>query len=155
MTLGSKIQKLRKSRSLSQEAFADIMNVSRQSVSKWELDQTYPEINKLIEIADYFGVSLDDLLRDNADSTESIQCMNKEQASQTEVPDKGYEENGNITNNNSNIIPVKGKALLFLAILFVFILYGSLTGNYNALIAYISSSAAVVFVRALKVKINK
>jgi DNA-binding transcriptional regulator YiaG len=42
MTLGTKIQELRKKQSLSQEAFAEIMDVTRQSVSKWELDQSCP-----------------------------------------------------------------------------------------------------------------
>ena len=41
MTLGNKIQELRKSRSLSQEAFAEIMGVTRQSVSKWDLVRVY------------------------------------------------------------------------------------------------------------------
>ena len=69
MSLGQKIQKLRKEKNLSQEAFADIMKVSRQSVSKWELDQTHPEMNKLIEIADYFQITLDELLRDHQASS--------------------------------------------------------------------------------------
>lgn len=70
MTLGDKIQMLRKKSSLSQEKFAEIMNVSRQAVSKWELDQSYPEMNKLIDISDYFGISLDYLVRDiNTDNT--------------------------------------------------------------------------------------
>jgi transcriptional regulator with XRE-family HTH domain len=63
MTLGNKIHELRKKQSLSQEAFAEIMGVTRQSVSKWELDQSYPAIDKLVEIADLFSISLDDLLR--------------------------------------------------------------------------------------------
>lgn len=69
MTLGTKIQELRKKQSLSQEAFAEIMDVTRQSVSKWELDQSRPEIEKLVQIADFFHVSLDELLKDQVDST--------------------------------------------------------------------------------------
>ncbi len=68
MTLGNKIQELRKNKYLSQEAFAEIMGVTRQSVSKWELDQSYPAIEKLVEIADFFGISLDELLREQGKS---------------------------------------------------------------------------------------
>ena len=69
MTLGNKIQELRKSRSLSQEAFAEIMGVTRQSVSKWELDQSYPALDKLVEIADFFNISLDEMLRNEGNSS--------------------------------------------------------------------------------------
>ncbi len=69
MTLGTKIQELRKEQSLSQEAFAEIIGVTRQSVSKWELDQSCPAIDKLVEIADFFHISLDDLLR-----AETLKC---------------------------------------------------------------------------------
>lgn len=80
MTVGNKIQELRKNKSLSQEAFAEMMGVTRQSVSKWELDQSYPAIDKLVEIADFFGISLDELLREQNGSTDpeesSLQAAN-------------------------------------------------------------------------------
>jgi len=63
MTLGSRIQLLRKQKSLSQEEFANSMGVTRQSVSKWELDQSYPAIDKLIEIANFFHISLNEMLK--------------------------------------------------------------------------------------------
>lgn len=66
MTLGSRIQLLRKQKSLSQEEFANSMGVTRQSVSKWELDQSYPAIDKLIEIANFFHISLDEILESDA-----------------------------------------------------------------------------------------
>lgn len=69
MTLGNKIQELRKSKLLSQEAFADTMGVTRQSVSKWELDQSIPTIDKLIEMSEFFNVTLDEMLRDDAHSS--------------------------------------------------------------------------------------
>ncbi len=68
MTLGNRIQELRKKQSLSQEAFAEVMGVTRQSVSKWELDQSYPAIDKLIEMVDYFHISLDEMLRNEANT---------------------------------------------------------------------------------------
>ena len=68
MTLGEKIYGLRKNNGLSQEQLAEILNVSRQSISKWEGNVTYPEPDKLIALSDYFQVSLDYLMK--ADVTE-------------------------------------------------------------------------------------
>jgi len=62
MTRGQRIQKLRQDNSLSQEAFASLLGVSRQSVSKWEADKAFPEIDKLASISEKFGVSCDYLI---------------------------------------------------------------------------------------------
>ena len=51
MTLGSKLAKLRKENNYTQEQLADILGVSRQAISKWEGDITYPETEKLIRIS--------------------------------------------------------------------------------------------------------
>ena len=59
MTRGQRIQKLRTDNSLSQEGFAAILGVSRQSVSKWEADKAFPEIDKLALMTEKFGVSCD------------------------------------------------------------------------------------------------
>ena len=64
MTIGEKITKLRKEQNLTQEQFAEILNVSRQSVSKWELNTTYPDTDKLIRISKLFNCSLDFLMKD-------------------------------------------------------------------------------------------
>lgn len=64
MTIGEKIIHLRTSAHVSQEQLAENLDVSRQSVSKWEMDQTVPQIDKLLAISDMFCISLDDLLRD-------------------------------------------------------------------------------------------
>ena len=65
MTLGEKLSKLRKEYNYTQEQLADILDVSRQSVSKWESDIAYPETEKLIKIGKIFGCSLDYLLNDD------------------------------------------------------------------------------------------
>ncbi|MEG2002660.1 MAG: helix-turn-helix transcriptional regulator, partial [Clostridia bacterium] len=59
MTFGNKLQTLRKQKGLSQEELADILQVSRQAISKWELDETLPEIGKIVAIANYFDVTTD------------------------------------------------------------------------------------------------
>ncbi len=64
MTLSEKIQLLRKKCGLSQEELAEKLDVSRQSVSKWEQGQALPEMSKLILLSEIFGVSLDFLLKD-------------------------------------------------------------------------------------------
>ena len=63
MLLGEKLKKLRKARGLSQEQLADQLNVSRQAISKWELGESTPDTDNLIALSDYYGVSLDYLLR--------------------------------------------------------------------------------------------
>lgn len=67
MTLGEKITKLRTSQNISQEELADKLYVSRQSVSKWEMDQALPQIDKALKICELFGVSADELLRDKVE----------------------------------------------------------------------------------------
>lgn len=67
MTLGEKIIKLRTSQNISQEELADKLEISRQSVSKWEMDQALPQIDKVLKICELFSVSADELLRDNVE----------------------------------------------------------------------------------------
>ena len=63
MTFGERLYKLRQQANLSQEEFAEIMDVSRQSISKWENDKAYPEMTRLVYMSDFFQVSLDYLMR--------------------------------------------------------------------------------------------
>ena len=65
MSIGEKIIKLRTSRNMSQEELADYLEVSRQSVSKWEMEQALPQIDKVLKICELFSVSADEVLRDN------------------------------------------------------------------------------------------
>lgn len=62
MTLGERLQKLRKSKGLSQEQLAQILQVSRQTISKWESDVNNPELEKLKEISEFFEITMDELL---------------------------------------------------------------------------------------------
>lgn len=65
LSFNKKIQELRKSKGLSQEKLSEIVGVSRQSIAKWELGQSYPEIDNIILISDLFGISIDDLLKNH------------------------------------------------------------------------------------------
>nr|WP_325184515.1 helix-turn-helix transcriptional regulator [uncultured Oscillibacter sp.] len=64
MTFGEKLQKLRAREGLSQDALAELLNVSRQAVSRWERDETMPETEKVVRISDHFHVTTDYLLKD-------------------------------------------------------------------------------------------
>lgn len=63
MNIGDRIQNLRKLRGISQEELADRIGVSRQAVSKWESDQTSPDIEKVILLSEYFETTTDYLLK--------------------------------------------------------------------------------------------
>ena len=63
MTMGEKLQKLRNEKNMSQEKVAEIVGVSRQAVSKWENDLSYPDTKNLILLAEVFNVSVDQLLK--------------------------------------------------------------------------------------------
>ena len=72
MTLGERIIKLRSSKGISQDTLAVALGVSRQSVSKWETDASVPELDKLIRLSEYFEVSLDELIKGEVHTSESI-----------------------------------------------------------------------------------
>lgn len=68
MTFGEKLSRLRKENNYTQEQLAAILEVSRQSVSKWESDLAYPETEKLIRMAKLFDCSTDYLLKEECDN---------------------------------------------------------------------------------------
>lgn len=85
MKFSEKLQKLRKENNLSQEQLADMLDVSRQSVSKWESGQTYPEMDKLIAMCKIFKCTLDDLTNDNISD---INITNKQKNNITNIIDE-------------------------------------------------------------------
>lgn len=77
MKLSEKIIKLRKEKGLSQEEFGNEINVSRQAVSKWENDESKPDIDKIQEIVKKFNVTYEYLLDDEVKNIEQISEPNK------------------------------------------------------------------------------
>lgn len=65
MTLGQKLKDIRKRFGLSQEQLAEIMNVSRQAITKWESDNGLPDVSNLQELSKVFGITVDYLLDNN------------------------------------------------------------------------------------------
>lgn len=77
MKFGDKLIALRKKKGLSQEELAEKLGVSRQSVSKWESNNTYPETDKIVQICNIFECTMDDLINDNITDVESIERKSK------------------------------------------------------------------------------
>lgn len=64
MTLGEKLKEIRNKFGLSQEQLAEIMNVSRQAITKWEADGGIPDVSNLQELSKVFGITVDYLLKE-------------------------------------------------------------------------------------------
>ena len=77
MTLGERLTDLRKKKNLSQEEVAEKLNVTRQTVSKWELDQSTPDFDKIVPICKLYNISSEELLTGRkADSNNDDQSYN-------------------------------------------------------------------------------
>lgn len=84
MTTGEKLQNLRKENNYTQEELADILGVSRQSVSKWESDVAFPETDKLITLAKLYHCTVDYLLNtDNNDITSETNSFSEKTGVET------------------------------------------------------------------------
>ncbi|MCC0682038.1 helix-turn-helix transcriptional regulator [Clostridioides sp. ES-S-0005-03] len=101
LNLGESLKRLRKERNLSQEQLAEMLNVSRQAISKWESNKTYPDIENLILLRNLFNVTLDDL----------IVNTNKTEAEDTIIPGKlptdniaDYDKNEEENDPSDNLI---------------------------------------------------
>lgn len=77
MTFGDKLSKLRKENHYTQEQLADALGISRQSISKWESNLTYPETDKLIRISELFQCSLDYLLKEEEETRQQPQTESR------------------------------------------------------------------------------
>ena len=65
MTLGEKLRNARKQEGLTQEQWSEKLGISRSAVAKWETDNGIPDISNLIALSDEFGLSLDELIKEN------------------------------------------------------------------------------------------
>ena len=80
MEFNNKLYELRKQKGLSQEELAGRLNVSRQTISKWEVGESAPDMDNLVSISELFGVSLDELVLDKTPEKEqpSVQVVRSE-----------------------------------------------------------------------------
>ena len=128
MKFCEKLQKLRKDRGYSQEQLADLLEVSRQSVSKWESGTTYPEMDKLLSLCKIFNVTLDDLTNDNV-TDKNIKERSKNNFSNLfysilDIINKIFEMFKSMTSKE------KGKCIIELFILFIILLIFKIPFNY-------------------------
>lgn len=79
MTIGKRIALLRKEKGLKQEELAEMLGVSGQAVSKWENDQTCPDISLLPQLASILGVTVDELLSGKRETAPSVQILPEDQ----------------------------------------------------------------------------
>ena len=84
MTLGQRIQGLRKQRGMSQEALGEVLNVSRQAVSKWEGDNGIPELDTLIAMSRLFDVTVGQLLGIEEPAAQKSENANKADSTEAE-----------------------------------------------------------------------
>lgn len=80
MTYGEKITNMRKENNMTQEQFAELMSVSRQSVSKWESGSSFPDTEKLIRMSKLFSCSVDYLLKDEIENKDINQAQENDKA---------------------------------------------------------------------------
>jgi len=96
MTLGNRIAALRSKHHMSQGDLAERLNVSRQSVSKWETDTSVPDLDKLIALSEIFAITLDELVKGHATEETTSQDQSNNHISQ---------ERSQYTAHNSSISP--------------------------------------------------
>ncbi len=90
MTTGEKLALLRKKKGITQEALSDILNVSRQSVSRWEMDIAFPETDKLIRLSKLYECSIDYLLNEGNQKSEGNPTCTDVGACYQFIRDCGY-----------------------------------------------------------------
>ena len=125
MSIGNNIYKLRTAKNLSQGDLADLLDVSRQSVSKWETDAAIPDLDKLIKLCDAFDVSLDEITGRKTNEQTTIEPQKTETKASSTQKILGY------------ILFAFSLVLILIAIIF-----GHSVGDY--LILFITSVSTMV-----------
>ena len=85
MKFHEKLIKLRKSKGLSQEELAEMLDVSRQAISRWELESTLPDVPNLLKISEIFGVTTDYLVHDDYESDEDMPIVQEKNEEITNI----------------------------------------------------------------------
>lgn len=150
MKFAEKLITLRKGRELTQEQLAEQLNVSRQSISKWESGQVIPEVDKIVELSKLFDVSIDYLLKPSEIDELSVKTQILEQQQKKML----FREEKR-TRISTSILYSLAVYLLFLAVIFVehemvFTLESELVwgllGNHTIFAEFLLATAIVIFV---------
>lgn len=110
MTIAERIQNLRKARGISQEDLAEQIGVSRQAVSKWESEQSLPDIDKIIAVSEFFGVSTDYLLK-------GVENVTKQEIKAEGTVELKTEQNKKQPEADAGIFTIIGTALNFIGLI--------------------------------------
>ena len=149
MHLGEKLASLRKKRGMTQEDLAEKLDVTRKTISKWELNQSAPDLSYLIQLSDIYGVTTDFLLREEKQKEKGEQSLGEGEK----------EENGSRDNRSEiargTILSAVGTPVLFMtAILLARLVNGGLliffTLDQLAEIFFISALTAAVCIIQVK-----
>lgn len=133
-TMGSFIAALRRAAGLTQKELAEKLNVSDKSVSRWERDESAPDLSLLPVIAEVFGVSCDELLRGERLSSQDLPCT---------LPDKRAEKQRRYL-LSSRLLRYRNQSLFCWGLCFLG-LAAALTVNFAFLRAYLALAAGAVF----------
>ena len=102
--IGENVKRLRKIKNITQEKLAEHMHISTAAVSKWERNETLPDISMIIPLASYFGVSTDELLGLDAAKNEETINQYIDEANRLAALGKEFERFDLITKAYSNFI---------------------------------------------------
>lgn len=152
MKINENIFELRKKKGISQEELGAKLGVSRQTVSKWEVGKSVPDIQKLKAIADLFGITVDELIKEkssatNLDETSTTESTNKEDNNQ----DKNY-----LKNNSIRKIVIKSIICILIVAFIIFssfLLYRVLV--INALYEKVVSITDVDNIKNVRLQVDK
>lgn len=72
MTIGKKLKQARLKKELTQENIANILNVSRSTISNWEIGRSYPDLESVVALSDLYNISLDEILREDEDMVKKL-----------------------------------------------------------------------------------
>lgn len=132
MDFGKKLKNLRVDKGLSQEQLAQKLNISRQAVSKWESNNSYPDLDNLIQLREIFNISLDDLIINDEKLQGNIELnynnneelISNKKGKNPALEDKNTEENNEDEDEEMSVSLIIGGFIIGTAL-------GLITGNFN------------------------
>ena len=124
MNIGEKLFELRKSKNLSQEEVADKLNVTRQTVSKWETNQSTPDFDKIVPLCELYEITPNELLTGEKQEQEKVNNENSDEFNFDEVKNnlftRGKDDEDNYENMTKNQIKQKSAEVVSSSILIFF-----------------------------------
>lgn len=147
MNIPWRIQELRKQKGVSQEELANAIGVSRQAVSKWESAQSNPEIDNIIALSDFFGVSTDQILKgvkeDNAPAGEKAEEKTDEKNTAVNIEEETIfsEKTYSPSKKCISVMLMAGSVILSLLGTALFFIYYSFPFEFRSIFAFAALTA--------------